>query len=88
MLNGHQSGCAPGLAQLIEEVINLQKIPQQAYRSCLGILRMGKRYGNDRLENAAIRALYLGAFRYKSIESILQNGLDNICAAVVPQTCI
>lgn len=63
-------------AQLIEEVINLQKIPQQAYRSCLGILRMGKRYGNDRLENAAIRALYLGAFRYKSIESILQNGLD------------
>lgn len=60
----------------IEEVINLQKIPQQAYRSCLGILRRGKRYGNERLENAAIRALYLGAFRYKSIESILQNGLD------------
>lgn len=63
-------------AKLIDEVINLQKIPQQAYRSCLGILRMGKRYGNDRLENAAIRALQLGAFRYKSIESILQNGLD------------
>lgn len=63
-------------AKLIDEVIKLQKIPQQAYRSCLGILRMGKRYGNERLENAAIRALSLGAIRYKSIESILQNGLD------------
>ena len=37
---------------------------------------MGKRYGNERLENAAIRALSLGAIRYKNIESILQNGLD------------
>lgn len=63
-------------AKLIDEVINLQKIPQQAYRSCLGILRMGKRYGNNRLENAAIRALHIGSFRYKSIESILKNGLD------------
>jgi len=63
-------------AALIDEIIHSQKIPEQAYRSCLGILRMGKRYGNERLENAAIRALYLGAIRYKSIESILKNGLD------------
>ena len=44
--------------------------------ACLGILRMGKLYGTDRLENAAIRAIHIGAYRYKSIESILKNGLD------------
>ncbi len=63
-------------AKLIDEVLKLQTIPEQSFRSCLGILRMGKLYGTDRLENAAIRALHIGAYRYKSIESILKNGLD------------
>ena len=63
-------------AKLIDEVIKLQTIPEQSFRSCIGILRMGKRYGTDRLENAAIRALHIGSYRYKSIESILKNGLD------------
>lgn len=63
-------------AKLIGEVINSHKIPQQSFRGCLGILRMGKSYGNDRLENAAIRALRIGSFRYKSIAAILKNGLD------------
>ena len=63
-------------AKLIDEVIKLQTIPEQSFRSCLGILRMGKLYGTDRLENAAVRALHIGSYRYKSIESILKNGLD------------
>lgn len=63
-------------AKLIDEVIGLYKVPQQGYRSCLGILRLSKQYGVERLENAALRALYIGATRYKSVESILKNGLD------------
>ena len=63
-------------AKLIDEVIQLQTIPEQSFRSCLGILRMGKLYGTQRLENAAVRALHIGSYRYKSIESILKNGLD------------
>ena len=50
--------------------------PQQAYRSCLGILRLGKAYGDERLEAACQRALTLGSCRYKSIESILKHRLD------------
>lgn len=69
-------------ARLIDEVIQSYKIPEQGYRSCLGILRMEKKYGDDRLENAAIRALHLGAYRYKNIESILKNGLDKQPLAV------
>jgi len=66
----------PNTGKLIQELTQSYKIPEQAYRSCLGILRMSKTYGKIRLENAAIRALYIGAIRYKNIESILKSGLD------------
>ncbi len=48
----------------------------QAQRACVGILRLGKRYGTTRLEKAAERALCLGSCSYKSIESILERKLD------------
>lgn len=67
----------PYTQALIEELINRHKIPEQSFRGCLGILRLGERYGAQRLENAAHRGLTLGAIRYKNIESILRNGLDN-----------
>jgi len=66
----------PNTALLIEENIKSRPFPQQAYRACLGILRLGKRYAPERLENAAKRALSVGAIRYKNIDSILKNGLD------------
>jgi hypothetical protein len=49
---------------------------QQGYRSCLGIMRLGKKYGTERLEAACQRALLLQACSYKSLESILNRQLD------------
>jgi len=69
-----QSG--PATEKLIRTVLGSRKHPQQAYRSCLGILRLGKAYGDERLEAACRRALTLGSCRYKSIESILKHRLD------------
>jgi hypothetical protein len=46
------------------------------YRSCLGILRLGQRYSNERVEAAAVRALATGACSYQSIKSMLERGLD------------
>lgn len=69
-----QSG--PATAQLVENIINKRRHPEQGYRSCLGVLRLGKSFGNDRLEAACQRAIALGTHRYKSIESILKRGLD------------
>ncbi|MFO8991829.1 hypothetical protein SC763_14390 [Legionella pneumophila serogroup 1] len=66
----------PNTGKLIQELTQSYKIPEQAYRSCLGILRMSKTYGKTRLESAALLALHVGAIRYKSIESILKSGLD------------
>lgn len=63
-------------AQLIQAMIDARPQPQQAFRACLGVMRLGKSYGNARLEKAAERAIAIGAFSYNSIASILKNGLD------------
>lgn len=51
--------------------------PELAYRTCLGILRLAKNYGHGRLEKACRRALYLQSTSYKTINSILENGLED-----------
>lgn len=63
-------------ATLIKTMIESRPQPQQAFRACLGVMRLGKTYGNDRLENASKRALAIGSYSYKSIASILKHGLD------------
>lgn len=51
--------------------------PEQGYRSCLGIMRLGRRFGEDRLEAACTRALAIRGLSYRSVESILKCGLDS-----------
>jgi transposase len=63
-------------AQVVEAILASRPHPQQGFRSCLGIMRLGKRYGDDRLEAACQRAMAIGAYSYKSIESILKHDLD------------
>ena len=54
--------------------------PEQGFRSCLGILRLAKEYGVDRLEAACRRGNDIGARSYGSMASILQHGLDRAYA--------
>jgi transposase len=66
----------PATAQVVATILASRPHPQQGFRSCLGIMRLGKTYGADRLEATCQRALALEACAYKSLESILKNGLD------------
>jgi len=66
----------PQTAQLINTVLSLRSHPQQGFRSALGILRLAKSYGDQRLESASKRALMIGASSYRSVASILKHGLD------------
>jgi transposase len=61
---------------LVEAILADRPHPEQGYRSCLGILRLGKRYGQTRLEAACARALAARARSYRSVDSILRHGLD------------
>src|SRR5512138_1856404 len=64
--------------ELAQAILAERRHPEQGYRSCLGILRLGKRYGNERLEAACARALSVRARSYRHVESILKNGLDRL----------
>ncbi len=66
----------PQTKVLTETLLVQRAHPQQAYRTLLGILRLGKAYGEQRLEAACDRALQINALSFRSIESILKNGLD------------
>jgi transposase len=66
----------PSTRCLVERIIASRPHPQQGFRSCLGIMRLGKIYGPERLEAASARALLLGALSYRSLASILKCGLD------------
>ena len=61
---------------VVYTIMKSRKHPEQGYRSCLGILRLGKHYGPCRLESACARAVEYGEFRYKYIRTILEKGLD------------
>jgi transposase len=76
----------PHTKQLIAAVLESRRHPQQAYRSCLGILGLGKRYTNARLEAACRRALPAGIRSYKGIRNILENKLDQVEREPPPAT--
>jgi len=66
----------PHTSKLVSAILDSRPHPEQGFRSCLGIMRLGKHYGAQRLEAASQRALVIKAFSYRRVESILKNGLD------------
>lgn len=77
----------PSTRELVERIIASRPHPQQGFRSALGIMRLGKIYGPERLEAAAARALRFGALSYRSLASILKCGLDHAAdTATEPRT--
>jgi transposase len=72
----------------VERVLARSQHPEQGYKTCLGILRLAKQVGNDRLNKACQRALTFDACSYKSIKNILQNNLENAqldCFEALPE---
>ncbi len=66
----------PSTTALVEIIMRTKPHPEQGFRACLGILRLAKTYGTERLEAACQRGLTIDARSYGSIASILKTGLD------------
>ena len=71
-------GIHPDVEQLITDILQRKKYPEQAYRSCIGVLSLAKKVGNDRLANACSRALEYGVCNYKIVQNILDRGMDAV----------
>lgn len=66
----------PNVEAFVEVVMRKRRHPEQGYRSCLGVIKLAKAFGPDRLDAACQRALEIKAHSYTSLHSILKNGLD------------
>ena len=58
------------------KILERKQHPEQAYKSCLGILSYSRKAGNTRLIAACQRALGYGVYNYKTIQTILEKGMD------------
>jgi len=66
----------PKTALLVEQIMKRRMHPEQGFRACLGVMRLRKAYSDERIERACARAGRYRAFTYRSVVTILQNGLD------------
>jgi hypothetical protein len=57
-------------------VLQSKAHPEQAYKSCIGILTLDKKVGKQRLELACQRALYYQSYSYRTVKNILDKGLE------------
>lgn len=71
-----QSGPATG--RFVAGVLERRPHPEQGYRACLGLMRLGRTYGADRLEAACRRAAQLQSYRYRTVEHMLITQQDRL----------
>ena len=71
-----QSGPATG--HLVAGILDRRPHPEQGYRACLGLMRLGRQYGDPRLEAASTRALALKSYSYRTVKNILASAQDRL----------
>ena len=70
------TGTGKATAQVVESILSRKAYPEHGFRSCMGIISLGKRFSKERLEAACERSLYIKGVNYRSIKSILESNLD------------
>ena len=71
----------PSTATVVNAVLASQRVEQQSYRSCMGLLKLADKYSPVRLENACTLALsYTASPSYKNVKDILAAGRDKVLA--------
>lgn len=68
----------PSVGEVVETILRTRPHPEHGYRASLGLMRLVRRYGADRVRAACARALAINGASYRSVEAILQSGLDRV----------
>lgn len=68
----------PIVGEFIMKLLEARQHPEQAFKSCMGVLSYTKKVGDERLINACKRALDYDIYNYRIIQNILESGLDKI----------
>lgn len=67
----------PMTQTLVQAILEERPHPEMGYRSCLGILRLSRKYGAERLEKACARAVRVRARSYRHVATMLEKGLES-----------
>ena len=62
---------------VVEHLLAQPQHPEQAYKVCMGILHLEKRYSKERVNKACQRAIHFHHYSYKAIKNILDLGLED-----------
>ena len=77
-LIGWAQQAGPDTGRLVAGILDRRPHPEQGYRACLGLMRLGRQYGTDRLEAASARALRLNSYSYRTVKNILASAQDRL----------
>ena len=72
-LLGWAERIGPHTAQLIQSVVTSRQHPEQAFRCCLGILRLSTKHGAAQMENASLIAQQGKVLNYRGVKEVLEN---------------
>lgn len=78
----------PSAAQAVQAIMETKQHPEQGFRACLGVIRMAKTWGDERLEAACQKAIDLNACSYTYIKLILEAGGDRRSAVPSPLSAV
>jgi transposase len=68
----------PATGRLVAGILERRPHPEQGYRACLGLMRLGREHGAERLDAACARAERLGSYRFRTVEHILRHHQDRL----------
>ena len=68
----------PATGRLVAGILRSRPHPEQGYRACLGLMRLGRSYGAERLEAACDRAEHLRSYSYRTVKNILASAQDRL----------
>jgi len=68
----------PATGRLVDGILRSRPHPEQGYRACLGLMRLGRHYGAERLEAACTRAEQLRSYSYRTVKNILASAQDRL----------
>jgi len=68
----------PAAGRLVAGILKSRPHPEQGYRACLGLMRLGRSYGAERLEAACARAEHLRSYSYRTVKNILASAQDRL----------
>lgn len=73
-------------SELVKKILESKKHPELGYRAALGVIRLGNKFGADRLDKACLKALSIDSPAYRTVQSILKNRTEEEAAEELETT--